>query len=100
MQCAALSVSWRSIGPRFKPRFKPRECVRATWSTSPILLAAVGRMFSDNTRYEQQDRKKGMRRWDVKVPAQSIGPKMFTLNCEIQMKYDKQLSIASLPLSK
>jgi uncharacterized protein (TIGR02231 family) len=65
-----------------------------------LTLAEPGQQLSDDTRYEQQDRKKGLLRWDVKVPAQSIGPKMFTLDYQMQMEYDKQLSIASLPLSK
>ncbi|HEX3998423.1 MAG TPA: mucoidy inhibitor MuiA family protein [Pirellulales bacterium] len=64
-----------------------------------LTLAEPGQQLSDDTRYEQQDRKKGLLRWDVKVPAQSIGPKMFTLDYQMQMEYDKQLSIASLPLT-
>jgi uncharacterized protein (TIGR02231 family) len=65
-----------------------------------LALVEPGQKLSDDTRYEQQDRKKGLLRWDVKVPAQSIGPKMFTLDYQMQMEYDKQLSIASLPLTK
>jgi hypothetical protein len=65
-----------------------------------LTLVEPGQKLSDDTRYEQQDRKKGLLRWDVKVPAQSIGPKMFTLDYQMQMEYDKQLSIASLPLTK
>jgi hypothetical protein len=60
----------------------------------------LGKALSSDTRYERQDRKKGLLRWDVKVPAQSIGPKSFTLDYQMQMEYDKQLSIASLPLTK
>jgi hypothetical protein len=65
-----------------------------------LTLVEPGKELSTDTRYEQQDRKKGLLRWDVKVPAQSIGPKMFTLDYQMQMEYDKQLSIASLPLTK
>ena len=65
-----------------------------------LTLVEPGQKLSDDTRYEQQDRKKGLLRWDVKVPAQSIGPKMLTLDYQMQMEYDKQLSIASLPLTK
>jgi hypothetical protein len=64
-----------------------------------LTLVAPGRPLSEDSRYEQQ-RKKGLLRWDVKVPAQSIGAKAFTLDYQMQMEYDKQLSIASLPVKK
>jgi hypothetical protein len=64
-----------------------------------LTLVAPGKPLSEDARYEQQ-RKKGLLRWDVKVPAQSIGNKAFTLDYQMQMEYDKQLSIASLPLKK
>ncbi|HKD38247.1 MAG TPA: DUF4139 domain-containing protein, partial [Pirellulales bacterium] len=64
-----------------------------------LTLVAPGQPLSEDSRYEQQ-RKKGLLRWDVKVPAQSIGAKSFTLDYQMQMEYDKQLSIASLPLKK
>jgi len=38
-----------------------------------------------------------MLRWDVKVPAQSIAAKAFTQDYQMQMEYDKQLSIAGIP---
>ena len=41
-----------------------------------------------------------MLRWDVKVPAQAIGTAAFTLDYQMQMEYDKQLSIAGLPAKK
>ncbi|HEV2968658.1 MAG TPA: DUF4139 domain-containing protein, partial [Pirellulales bacterium] len=62
-----------------------------------LALVAPGQPLSDDARYEQQDRKKGMLRWDVKVPPQAIAAKAFTLDYQMQMEYDKQLSIASLP---
>ncbi|HEV3416534.1 MAG TPA: DUF4139 domain-containing protein, partial [Pirellulales bacterium] len=62
-----------------------------------LALVAPGQPLSDDARYEQQDRKKGMLRWDVKVPPQAIAAKAFTLDYQLQMEYDKQLSIASLP---
>jgi hypothetical protein len=64
-----------------------------------LTLVAPGKPLSEDSRYEQQ-RKKGLLRWDVKVPAQSIGAKAFSLDYQMQMEYDKQLSIASLPLKK
>ena len=65
-----------------------------------LTLVAPGQPLSEDSRYQQQDRKKGMLRWDVKVPAQSIGTKAFTLDYQMEMEYDKQLSIAGLPAKK
>jgi len=65
-----------------------------------LALVAPGQPLSKDARFEQQERKKGMLRWDVTVPAQAIGTSAFTLDYQMQMEYDKQLSIASLPVRK
>jgi uncharacterized protein (TIGR02231 family) len=65
-----------------------------------LALVAPGQPLSEDPKFLQQDRKKGMLRWDVKVPAQAIGTKSFTLDYQMQMEYDKQLSIAGLPARK
>ena len=65
-----------------------------------LTLVAPGQPLSEDSRYEQQQRKKGVLRWDVKVPAQAIAAKSFTLDYQMQMEYDKQLSIAGLPARK
>jgi len=65
-----------------------------------LSLVEPGQELSADPRYQQQERKKGLLRWDVKVPAQAIGTKMFTLDYQMQMEYDKQLSIAGLPARK
>jgi hypothetical protein len=62
-----------------------------------LTLVAPGQPLSEDTRYEQQQRKKGVLRWDMKVPAQAIAAKAFTLDYQMQMEYDKQLSIAGMP---
>jgi Domain of unknown function (DUF4139)/N-terminal domain of unknown function (DUF4140) len=65
-----------------------------------LALVAPGQPLSEDPKFLQQDRKKGMLRWDVKVPAQAIGTKAFTLDYQMQMEYDKQLSIAGLPAKR
>ena len=65
-----------------------------------LALIAPGQPLSEDANYVQQDRKKGMLRWDVNVPAQAIGTKAFMLDYQMQMEYDKQLSIAGLPMKK
>ena len=65
-----------------------------------LALVSPGQPLSKDPRFEQRDRKKGMLRWDVKVPAQAIGTAAFTLDYQMQMEYDKQLSIAGLPAKR
>lgn len=48
---------------------------------------------SDKAAYQLNDRKDGILRWDVEVPAQSIGPKQKIVRYTMQIEYDKQLSI-------
>ncbi len=62
-----------------------------------LTLVSQAPALSDDSHYQQQERKKGMLRWDVKVPGQAIAAKAFTLDYQMQMEYDKQLSIAGLP---
>ncbi len=65
-----------------------------------LTLVSPGKDLSTDARYLQHDRKKGLLRWDLKVPGQAIGPKALTIDYQMQMEYDKQLSIAGLPLTK
>ena len=65
-----------------------------------LSLVSPGQELSGDAGYQRQEHKKGLLRWDVKVPGQAIGAKMFTLDYQLQMEYDKQLSIAGLPARK
>ena len=63
-----------------------------------LTLVSSGPELSTDERY-QSERKKGILRWEVKVPAQAIGPKAYTAEYKLQMEYDKQLSITGLPIA-
>jgi hypothetical protein len=65
-----------------------------------LALVAPGQELSTDPQYQQRERKKGLLRWDVKVPAQAIGTKLTTVQYQMEMEYDKQLSIAGLPGKK
>jgi hypothetical protein len=65
-----------------------------------LALVEPGQELSADPHYQQRERKKGLLRWDVKVPAQAIGTQMTTVEYQMQMEYDKQLSIAGLPARK
>jgi hypothetical protein len=64
-----------------------------------LTLVSAGSDLSGDDNYEQTERKKGILRWDVKVPAQATGLKAFRNEYKLQMEYDKQLAIAGLPAS-
>jgi uncharacterized protein (TIGR02231 family) len=64
-----------------------------------LTLDSPGKDLSEDAAY-QAERKKGMLRWDVEVPAQSVGPKAFAYEYKMKLEYDKQLSIAGLPSAK
>jgi len=61
-----------------------------------LTLVSSGKELSDDANYTAE-RKKGMLRWEVKVPAQAIGPKAHTIEYKLQLEYDKQLAISGLP---
>jgi hypothetical protein len=52
---------------------------------------------SDDAAFQLNDRKEGLLRWDVEVPAEAVGPKRKVLRYTMQIEYDKQLSIVGMP---
>jgi hypothetical protein len=62
-----------------------------------LTLVTSGKDLSADDDYRQTERKKGILRWDVEVPAQAAGLKAFRNEYKLQMEYDKQLAIAGLP---
>jgi hypothetical protein len=72
----------------------------ATESEIKLTLIEPGKPLSSDTHFQQVDRKKGLLRWDVEVPAQSVGPKAFSLEYQLRLEYDKQLAITGLPGAK
>lgn len=63
------------------------------------LVSTGGRELSKDAAYQQNDRKKGILRWEVEVAPQSIGPKAFTLDHKHRLEYDKQMGIAGTPMA-
>lgn len=55
--------------------------------------------LSDDSRYRQSERKKGILRWEVEAPAQAIGPQAFGLEYKFRLEFDKQMSIAGMPVA-
>lgn len=44
-----------------------------------------------------KDRRDGVLRWDVDVPAQAAGPQAQTLEYQFRLEYDRQMTIGNLP---
>lgn len=55
---------------------------------------------SKDESYQQKDRKAGMLRWDVEVPPQAIGPKAKGVDYQFKLEYDKQMTIAGMPVTR
>ena len=62
-----------------------------------VTLVKSDEEVSEDAAYQMKDRKDGILRWDVEVPAEAVGPKRKVLNYTMQIEYDKQLSIEGMP---
>ena len=62
--------------------------------------AARSPALSKDSGYEQTDRKRGILRWDVEVPADAVGPKAYSMEYAFKLEYDRQMDISGLPASK
>jgi hypothetical protein len=65
-----------------------------------VTLVKSDEEISKDESYQMTDRKDGILRWDIEVPAQAIGPKKKVLSYTMQIEYDKQLSIEGMPVKR
>lgn len=65
-----------------------------------VTLVKSNEPISTDEAYLKTDRKEGILRWDLEVPAQAVGPKGEVLRYTMQIEYDKQLSIIGMPAKK
>lgn len=65
-----------------------------------VTLVKSDEELSKDESYQMNERKDGILRWDVDVPAQAIGPKQKVLKYTMQIEYDKQLSIEGMPAKR
>ncbi len=65
-----------------------------------VTLVRSDEELSKDESYQMNQRKDGILRWDVEVPAQAIGPKQKVLKYTMQIEYDKQLSIEGMPAKR
>jgi len=65
-----------------------------------VTLLQPGRDLSKDPAYERQDKKKGILRWDLDVPAQALAAKAAAFEYQFQLEYDKQLFVTGMPARK
>ena len=65
-----------------------------------VTLVKSDEELSKDDDYQQTDRKEGILRWGIEVPARAIGPEKKSLQYTMQIEYDKQLSIEGMPAKR
>ena len=62
-----------------------------------VTLDSTAVDVSKDPDYLRTERKKGLLRWDVKVPGQAIGEKAYGLEYKFKVEYNKAMSISGVP---
>lgn len=65
-----------------------------------LTLVSTGRDLSDDARYRQSQHGKGLLRWDLAVPAKAAGPQALSVEYQLRLEYDRQMSIVGSPLAQ
>ena len=65
-----------------------------------LTLVKSGTDLSSDASYLQAERKQGVLRWDVEVAARAVGVDAKALEYQFRLEYDKQLSIAGIPVAE
>lgn len=61
-----------------------------------VLNAEHEKQLSTDEQYLKQERKLGILRWDVTVPASATGAKAWTIDYKFRVEFDKQMSISEV----
>jgi hypothetical protein len=73
---------------------------KAERSDIKLTLVETGEDVSDDAAYRMSDHKEGILRWDLAVPAESVGPDRYVLKYTLQLEYDKQMAITGQGLRR
>ena len=65
-----------------------------------LTLVSTGRDLSEDPRYRQSQHGKGLLRWDLAVPAKAAGPQALSVEYQLRLEYDRQMSIVGSPLAQ
>ena len=65
-----------------------------------VAIKVLTEELSTDPAYLQAERKKGILRWEIEVPGQAVGPEALSLEYQLRLEYDKQMTIAGLPVAE
>jgi hypothetical protein len=65
-----------------------------------LTVVSTGRDLSEDPRYRQSQHGKGLLRWDLAVPAKAAGPQALSVEYQLRLEYDRQMSIVGSPLAQ
>jgi uncharacterized protein (TIGR02231 family) len=62
-----------------------------------ISLISSSKPVSEDPVYMKSDKKNGIQRWDLPVPAQSIAAKAVSIDYQFKLEFDRQMTLSGLP---
>jgi hypothetical protein len=65
-----------------------------------ISLISSSKPVSEDAVYVKNDKKNGIQRWDLPVPAQSIAAKAVSIDYQFKLEFDRQMTISGLPVAR
>ncbi|MGB2985213.1 MAG: mucoidy inhibitor MuiA family protein [Phycisphaerae bacterium] len=73
---------------------------QAEKSDIKLTLDDTSRELSDDATYQHTERKKGILRWEIELPAHTKGPNATAIEYRFRLEYDKQMTIGGLPIGR
>ena len=64
-----------------------------------VTLVSKSEPLSDDSEYQNTQRKKGILRWDLNVPANATGTRAAMVEYTIELEYEKSATLSALPIS-
>ncbi len=65
-----------------------------------VTLGSPAQPLSTDSNYVANQRKNGLLRWDVDVPAQATGTERLNIDYQFTLEHDRQFEIAGIPVSR
>ena len=64
-----------------------------------ISLVSSSKPVSEDAVYAKNEKKNGIQRWDLPVPAQAIAAKAVSVDYQFKLEFDRQMNLSGLPLA-
>ncbi|MBI5834297.1 MAG: DUF4139 domain-containing protein, partial [Armatimonadetes bacterium] len=62
-----------------------------------MTLADNGQPLSTDALYVEQEKPRGLLRWDLELPANATGTKALSFTFKVKLEFDKQMAVGELP---